>query len=737
MKNFTLDIDADGIALITFDSPGRSMNVLSLEAISEVGEWTARLRDDPAIKGAVLTSGKDTGFCAGADLDELGSVYAQAETLSDEDSAKLFYDTFFTLNQTFRAIETCGKPVAAAINGIALGGGLEITLACHYRIAASDNPRLKLGLPEALVGVLPGGGGTQRMPRLLGALNALDLMLQGKQVDANHAATIGLVNATAPTSELVAKAKEWVKANSAAQQPWDKEDFRIPGGGPYHPKGIQVFGAAGSMLRRNTYGNYPAQRFILSAVYEGLQVDIDTGLRIETRYFARLLRMPESRNMIRSIFISKQALEKGARRPEGQEKGKIQKLGVVGAGFMGAGVASVAAQAGIDVILIDRDQESAQRGRDGIDTSLADRVAKGRMDAAKKDQTLARITATADYALLKGADIVIEAVFESRDVKQPVIANIYEAVGPETIVASNTSTLPITSLAEYGADPERFCGIHFFSPVEKMQLVEVIKGEKTGARAISRAIDLAAALKKTPIVVEDSRGFFANRCVFRFLQQGVHMLEEGVLPALIENASRMAGMPVGPLALYDEIALDLGWKVVQAEKEDLGPDAADKPTERILGAMMQAERFGRKNGKGFYAYPAGAPKHLREELGQFAKRGLLPEGRQPTPEEIRDRVLYAQALEAARCFEEGVVTDPREADVGSILGWGFAPFTGGVLSFIDTIGAKAFVRRARELQSLYGEPFAVPTLLKSMAKTGGAFYGQPGAGKGGGKRRAA
>ncbi len=723
MKHFTLDIDDDGIALITFDSPGRSMNVLSQEVLGEVAEWTERLKTDAAIKGAVLTSGKKSGFCAGADLDELGSVHAQAEKLSEEDAAKLLYDTFIALNETFRALETCGKPVAAAINGLALGGGLELTLACHYRVAASDNPKLKLGLPEAMVGVLPGGGGTQRMPRLLGAMNALDLMLQGKQVDAAKAKELGLAD-TAPADDLVQTAKDWVKANPEAKQPWDQDGYRIPGGGPYHPKGIQVFMAASSMLKKQTWGNYPAQRFILSCVYEGLQVDIDSGLRIETRYFAKLLGMPESRNMIRSIFISKQALEKGARRPAGQEKTEIKKIGVVGAGFMGAGIANVAAQSGIEVVLIDRDQDSADKGLGHIRDSLAGRVAKGRMDQDRMDAALARVTPTTDYSLLAGADIVIEAVFESREVKQPVIEQIYAAVGPETVVASNTSTLPITSLAEYGPEPERFCGVHFFSPVEKMLLVEIIRGGKTGDAAISRAIDLVAALKKTPIVVEDSRGFYANRCVFRYLQQGMHMLEGGVIPALIENGSRLAGMPVGPLSLYDEIAIDLGWKVLQASKADLGDEAADPPTERILGAMMEAERFGRKNKKGFYVYPEDGPKHLWGELGQFADGGVKPDAGQPTVAEIRDRVLYCQAIEAARCVEEGVVDDPREADVGSILGWGFAPFTGGVLSFIDTVGAKAFVARAAELEAAYGEPFAVPALLKDMAKSGETFYGR-------------
>ncbi|MBA4801861.1 MAG: enoyl-CoA hydratase/isomerase family protein [Euryhalocaulis sp.] len=725
MNNFTIDIDNDGIALVTFDVPGRSMNTLTNEVIGEIDELAEKIASDDAIKGAVITSGKASGFCAGADLGEMGGgLFGGSGAAKSEDELKQeIFDSAFRLNKTLRGLETCGKPIAAAINGLALGGGFEITLACHYRVAANDNPKLKVGLPEAMVGVLPGGGGTQRLPRLVGAMNAFDLMLQGKQIRVEKAAELGLVD-TAPGDQIVQKAKDWVKANPEAKAPWDQDKFKIPGGGPYHPSGAQVFMGAASMLRKNTWGNYPAQRFILSCVYEGLQLDIDSGLRIESRYFAKLLMRPESRNMIRSIFLSKQALEKGAARPAGQESKKIKKIGVVGAGFMGAGVANVSAQAGIEVILIDKDQDGADRGYQHIEKDLAKRVERKKMTEEKKAEILGRVTATTDYSGLKDADIVVEAVFEARDVKEPVIKKIYESVGPDTIVGSNTSTLPISSLAEYGADQDRFIGVHFFSPVEKMMLVELIKGDKTGDKAISVAIDFVAQIKKTPIVVEDTRGFYANRCVMRYIQQGMHMLEEGYLPALIENGSKMAGMPVGPLSLQDEVAIDLGYKVLQATKKDMGPEAADGPTERILTVMYEADRMGRKNGKGFYIYPEGGKKRLWEELDQFAKDGVLPEKKQPSTDLIRDRVLYSQAIEAARCMEEGIVDDPREADVGSILGWGYAPFTGGVLSFIDTVGTEAFVKRADELEAKYGDPFEVPELLREMAGKGETFYGR-------------
>jgi 3-hydroxyacyl-CoA dehydrogenase/enoyl-CoA hydratase/3-hydroxybutyryl-CoA epimerase len=476
-----------------------------------------------------------------------------------------------------------------------------------------------------------------------------------------------------------------------------------------------VFGAASPMLRKNTYGNYPAQRYILSCVYEGLQVDIDTGLKIESRYFAKLLARPEARNMIRSIFLSKQELDKGGRRPAGQEKAPVKKIAVIGAGFMGAGIATVSAQAGIQVALIDVDQAAADKGKKHAADELAKQVSRGRMDQAKADAILARITPTTDYGVLKDVDLVVEAVFESSELKNK-ITQAAEAVLPaDSIFGSNTSTIPITSLAAASARPKNFIGIHFFSPVEKMMLVEIIVGKKTSDRAVSRAIDFVTAIKKTPIVVGDSRGFYANRCVMRYIEQGMAMLAEGYTPALIENGARMAGMPVGPLSLQDEVAIDLGYKILSQTKKDLGEAYVPGPTDPILTRMVELNRYGRKNGKGFYEYPTdGGKKRLWPELKQFALSGVIEP--QPDVQLVKDRVLYAQALEAARCVQEGVVTDPREADVGSILGWGFAPYTGGVLSFIDTVGAEAFVKRARQLEKLYGEPFKVPRTLSAMAK---------------------
>lgn len=730
MKNFTIEIDNDGVALVTFDSPGKSMNVISADVMDDFAELTEKISTDDAIKGVVFTSGK-SAFCAGADLSELGGgSMGSAADLPEEEMKKALFEQCFRLNKTFRAMETCGKPIAAAVNGLALGGGFEIALACHYRVMPSDNPKAKLGLPEAMVGVLPGGGGTQRLPRFVGVMNAAPVLLQGKQWDAATAHGHGLVHAVVPMAELISKAKELVKEDPmGAKQPWDQDKFKFPGGGPYHPAGAQVFGAAGPMLRKTSYGNYPAQRYILSCVYEGSQVNMDAALRIESRYFTKLLMRPESRNMIRSIFLSKTALEKGGRRPESQEKADVKKVAIIGAGFMGAGIATVTAQAGIEVVLIDANQEGAEKGKKHATDHFAKGVARGKLSQEKADAMGGLITATSDYSLISDVDLVIEAVFENSELKNKITKMAEDVIPANAVFASNTSSIPITDLAKASSREDQFIGIHFFSPVEKMMLVEIIMGDNTGDYALSRAIDYVTKIKKTPIVVSDTRGFYANRCVMRFIGEGMKMLSEGIEPALIENATRMAGMPVGPLSLQDEVALDLGAKLIRQTQSDLGENYQSSGTEHIILKMVdEYERFGRKNGKGFYDYPAekGQPKRLWPEIEQFAPGGKYAED-QPSAEEIKDRILFTQALEAARCMEEEIVVDPREADVGSILGWGFAPYTGGALSYIDTMGAAAFVKRADELQSQYGDQFGVPALLREMAEKGETFYGRFGA----------
>ena len=524
-------------------------------------------------------------------------------------------------------------------------------------------------------------------------------------------------------ADMIKAAKEWVKANPKAKAPWDADGFRLPGGQIYSKGGMMTWPAANAIYRRETYDNYPAARAILQAAYEGLLLPMDRALTVESRYFTKILRSPEAAAMIRSLFVSMQELNKGARRPASVPPTQIKKVGIIGAGFMGAGIASVSAQSGIDVILIDRDQESADKGKALIQKSLTDQVNKGRATAAQRDAVLGKITATADYGALKGVDLVIEAVFEDRKVKADATVKA-QAVVPDVVFGSNTSTLPITSLAETAKDPAKFIGVHFFSPVERMMLVEVIVGKKTGDAALATALDFVRALRKTPIVVNDTRGFYANRCVLNYIQEGHLMLLEGIPAAMIENTARMAGMPVGPLSLNDETAIDLGLKIVRAAEADLGPQAINPAQKKLLEDMVEKNgRLGRKNGKGFYDYTPGKPKRLWPELEALLPKKLSrDEIEKLDVEEMKQRFLVTQAVEAARTFEENVVTDVREADVGSILGFGFAPFSGGTLSYIDMMGTKNFVMLCERLAKKYGPRFEPPKLLRDMAAKGESFY---------------
>jgi len=722
--HFKLDVDADGIALITWNSPGPSMNVIDMAVITELSQIVEKVASDATIKGAVITSGKDA-FCAGADLTMLEAFSRTFRDVARNQGEEAAIATLFAesrkLSQLYRRIENCGKPFVAAINGTALGGGFELCLACHQRIA-SENDRTRLGLPEVKVGLMPGAGGTQRIARMMAPSDALQFLLKGDQLRLNRAKAMKLVDAVVPAADLVATAKAWAKANPKAKAPWDAEGFRLPGGLVYSKAGMMMFPAANAIYRRETYDNYPGARAILQVVYEGLQLPIDRALTVESRYFVKILRSPEAAAMIRSLFLSMQELVKGARRPAGIPPTQIKKIGVLGAGFMGAGIASVSAQAGIQVVLIDRDQASADKGKAHIQASLTDQVNKGRATAAQRDAVLGLVTATADYGALRGVDLIVEAVFEDRAVKADAVAKA-QAVVPDVIFGSNTSTLPISSLAQNAKDPAKFIGIHFFSPVERMMLVEIILGEKTGDAALATAFDFVRAIRKTPIVVNDARGFYTSRVVGTYLREGHLMLVEGVPPAMIENVGRMAGMPVGPLALNDEVAVDLAWKIVKATEADLGAKAIDERQKALLQDMVERrERLGRKNGKGFYDYPQKGPKRLWPGLADLQPQKLDPDG--IDVQEIKDRLLAMQALETARCFEEGVLTDVREADVGSILGFGFAPFSGGTLSYIDMMGTKRFVELCQRLEKKLGSRFAPSKLLLEMAAKGETFYGR-------------
>jgi 3-hydroxyacyl-CoA dehydrogenase/enoyl-CoA hydratase/3-hydroxybutyryl-CoA epimerase len=727
--NFKFEVDADGIALITWDRPGRSMNVIDLAVIRELSALVEKIAADAAIKGAVISSGKDS-FCAGADLTLLESLmhafYDMVKDKGEEAAVASLFTESRKLSQLYRRIETCGKPFVAAINGAALGGGFELCLACHQRIA-SDNAQIRLGLPEVKIGLFPGAGGTQRLARMMATSDALQLLLKGDQINLVRAKAIKLVDAVVPAADLIRAAKAWAKANPQAKAPWDTDGFRVPGGPVYSRAGMMMWPAANAIYRRETYDNYPGARAILQVVYEGLQLPIDRALTVESRHFAKVLRSPEAAAMIRSLFVSMQELNKGVRRPAGAPASQIKKIGVLGAGFMGAGIASISAQAGLDVVLIDRDQPSADKGKAHVQATLTDQVNRGRLAAPVRDAVLAKITATADYGALAGVDLVVEAVFEDRAVKADAIAKA-QAVVPGVIFGSNTSTLPITSLAESARDAAKFIGIHFFSPVERMLLVEVILGKKTGDAALAMALDFVRAIRRTPIVVNDSRGFYTSRVVGTYLREGHLMLAEGIPAAMIENCGRMAGMPVGPLALNDEVAIDLAWKIVKATEADLGKSAVDLRQKALLDFMVEKkQRLGRKNGKGFYDYPEKGPKKLWPGLADVTSKKLDPDG--IDVQEIKDRLLAMQALETARCFEEGVLTDVREADVGSILGFGFAPFSGGTLSYIDMMGAKKFVELCKRLESKCGPRFAPSKLLLDMAKKGDGFYSRFAAGK--------
>ena len=732
-QNFTIETDADGIALITWDMTDKTMNVFTREVLAELDTIVDEVTNDEAIKGAVITSGKST-FSGGADLTMMNAVFEriQEEREKNPDGvAQALFDQVGLMTGLFRKLETCGKPWVSAINGVCMGGAFEMSLACHGRVAADAND-VKMALPEVKVGIFPGAGGTQRVPRLTNQQDALMMMTTGQNLSPKRAKALGLIHEIAEPDQLIETAKQMIRDGLKPVQPWDEKGFKLPGGNIWSPQGAQLWPAVSANLRKQSYANYPAAIAIIKCVYEGLQVPFDTGLRIEQRYFTEILQTPEAYAMVRSLFVSLQELNKGARRPAGVEKTKFSKIGVIGAGFMGAGIAYVTAKAGIPVVLIDRDQDAADKGKAHSEELVAAAIKKKRMGQDEADMLLSLITPSTDYAELDGADLVIEAVFEDRGIKKTVTEAAEAVLAPGAVFASNTSTLPITGLAENSKRPDDFVGIHFFSPVDKMMLVEIILGEKTGDKALAVALDYVQAIKKTPIVVNDTRGFYVNRCVMRYMTEAYSMLAEGIPAAMIENIAKMAGMPVGPLALNDEVAIDLSQKVNRATIADLGENAVDPRHVQLIDTMVDTHgRLGRKNGKGFYDYPAKpAKKHLWPGL-----KDLYPQ-QDPddvSVDEVKKRFLVTVALEAARTVEEGIVTDPREADIGSILGFGFAPYTGGALSYIDGIGAADFVALCDDLASRHGDHFKPTPLLKDMATKGDSFYDRFGHGAGIGK----
>ena len=719
--HFTVETDSDGIAVITWDSPEKSMNVIDQSVMEELDKIVDHVAGEEGIRGAVIASGKKT-FGAGADLSMLQRMLGEfkAEEAKDKEAAaQMLFDGAYALNQMLRKMETNGKPFVAAINGQALGGCLEICLACHARVMADD---AKVGLPEVKVGLFPGGGGTQRVPRLMHTQEALQMLLKGGNMHAGKAKANGLVTEVVPAAELVTKAKELINGGLKGVQPWDVKGYKFPGGAVYSPAGFQLFPPANAIYRRETQDNYPGARAIMKCVYEGMLVPFDTALKIESRYFAEVLRSTEAAMMIRTIFMSMQELNKGARRPASVGKTEIKKIGVLGGGgFMGAGIAYVSAKAGMEVVVLDRDAESAANAISHAEGLEKKALSKKRTTEEKMAEVIGRIKATDDYSELSDVDMVIEAVFEDSSVKEIVTKAAEEHMPKDAIYASNTSTIPITDLSKFSSRPEQFIGIHFFSPVDRMMLVEVIKTETTGDRAIAMALDYIARIKKTPIVVNDTRGFYVNRCVLRYMGEAYNMLTEGVPAAMIENLAKQAGMPLGPLQLNDETAIDLAHKIIHQAIRDLGNGIVDARTLEVVNTMVEKhERFGRKNGKGFYEYPEKpAKKHLWPGLkDMYPQQDADSIDRQ----EIKDRFHAAIAVEAARCVEEGVVTDVREADVGSILGFGYAPFTGGAISYIDGMGTTAFVELLQKLEAKYGDQFKPNALLLEMAQNNELFY---------------
>ncbi len=702
-----LTLGDDGILVAAMDLPGRPMNVVGDELMAGIAVAVERLAE-PAVKGLILTSAK-ADFCAGGDLDRMSKWTTPQQP----------FDASMAMKKVLRQLELQGKPVVAAINGHALGGGLELALACHARIAINQ-PRLKIGQPEVKLGLLPGGGGTVRLPRLVGIQQAMQICGEGGDLSPAKALGMGLLTAVAQDrDDLMAQAKAWIAANPKAKQPWDLPKFRMPGGDSRSPAMAQLFAIAPSIAAAKSQGNYPAVQHIMSSLFEGGLMDFDNASVVESRYFAACAMSQASRNMISTLWYQLNAIKKGASRPAGVAPSKVQQLGVLGAGMMGAGIAYVSAKAGIRVVLLDSTLEAAERGKAYSQGLLDKAVKRGRSTVEKRDALLARITPTADYEVLAGCDLVIEAVFEDRAVKADVTRQAQAVLGADVVFASNTSTLPISGLAQASLKPAHFIGLHFFSPVDKMPLVEIIVGKATSNETLAKGFDYVLQIGQTPIVVNDSRGFFTSRVFGTYVMEGIAMLKEGVHPRSIEVAGLQAGMPMPPLALQDEVSLSLGLHVADQAKKDLAAEGkayTEHPGMGVVRQLCEIGRIGKKAGKGFYDWSADGKQLWPELATMFPVAAQQPEQR-----ELIDRLMFAQANEAARCVEEGVLRSTADGNIGSIFGWGFAPFHGGALQFINAMGAAAFVARARELAAAHGPRFVPAAVMVRQAETGGRF----------------
>ena len=703
----SFSVDNDGIGTLIINQTENSANLFSEAFIARYIEVAQQAIADKTVKGVIVTSGKPI-FMAGADLNAL---------LEDVTDKKAFTDNLLQLHRSLREIETGGKPFVAAINGTALGGGLELCLACHHRIALNST-KIKLGFPEIKVGLFPGAGGTVKAPYLLGIQNALMYLLQGIEARPPKALKDGLIDAVAENEEeMLAAAKKYILETPNPVQPWDNKKHRIPGGALWTPNGVQTMVGASGNVGKLTHGNYPSAQKIIKVIHDGIQIPVDRALEIEARNFTHAVCTKEAKNMIRTGFFAIQDAAKGKARPKDEPKYEIEKLGILGAGMMGAGIAYVSAKAGMDVVLKDVSIEGAEKGKAYSSLLLDKAIAKKRSTPEKKEALLAKITPTDDPNAVAGSDLIIEAVFENVDLKDTVTKQTEAVLGADKVYGSNTSTIPISLLAQSSSRPENFIGIHFFSPVDKMPLVEIIVGEKTEDKAIAAAVDYTVAIRKVPIVVNDSRGFFTSRCFGTFVSEGMFLLEEGVPAPMIERVATKIGMPVGPLAVHDEVSLTLSVHIFESdpsEKKDF-----EKRTYALVKNLVENhQRTGKKDGAGFYDYPKGGQKKLWAGLKEIfpPKPGAIAE------EEVKKRLLHRQVLESYRCLDEGVLRSTTDGDIGSILGWGFPIFTGGALSYIDYVGMDAFIRDCDQFKAQYGAHWEVPQSLRDLAKAGKSIH---------------
>ncbi len=725
MPEFRYSIDKESnIASILWDLPNKKMNVLTLNGMEELKDCIDRAISDNEVVGIIISSAKKD-FSGGMDLNSLDAKM----NASKETSSTSNFEKIMQIHSILRRLELGaestnksdrGKPVVWVCSGISAGIGTEIGLACHHRIVSND-PRTKIGLPEILVGLFPFGGGTTRLIRMLGAMAAAPILLEGKMLDAKGAKAIGLVDEVTSEELLQETAINWIKSATREDivKPWDKKNYKVPGGTPYHPSGFLTFVGASAMVMGKTQGVYPAHKALMSAVYEGLLVPFETALKIEARWAVNLLNKTSTRNMIRSLFINKSALEKGLARPKDIERNEIKKIGVLGAGMMGAGISYVSAIAGIEVVLIDKDQESADLGKSRIKNILLEGVKRGKTSQLLLEQTVDRVNATTNYQSLHDVDLIIEAVFEDVSVKEKVTKLAEEHSPSDCIFASNTSTLPISDLAKASTNSKNFIGVHFFSPVHKMSLVEIIKGKKSSDRAVAKSLDFVRQIRKTPIIVNDARYFYANRCIIPYINEGVKMVGEGVQPSLIENSARQLGMPVGPLQLIDETSIDLANQIAKATKAALGEDYVEDVSDLVLAKMVKSNRLGRKSNAGFYEYDKNG---RRQDFWHGLSVDWEIQKNQPSYSEVSNRLGFIQCLEAVRALEEGVLTDIVQGDVGAILGWGCLPWAGGPFSWLDMLGLKKVMSTCEFLSKKYGKRFSTPKIVETLAKKNTTFY---------------